>query len=81
MVGVVWGERGTPSNRKLEGRAIACCRLPPLPEKMRGFIERAARYICSPVGNVLAMAMRSREALIDAPVETLVVVSATNPAA
>ncbi len=78
MVGVVWGERGTPSNRKLKA-VQSVLPAPPLPEKMRGFIERAARYICSPVGNVLAMAMRSREALIDAPVETLVVVSGDQP--
>jgi len=78
MVGVVWGERGTPSNRKLKA-VQSVLSAPPLPEKMRGFIERAARYICSPVGNVLAMAMRSREALIEAPVETLVVVSGNQP--
>ncbi len=78
MVGVVWRERGTPSNRRLKA-VQSVLAAPPLPESMRGFIERAARYICSPMGNVLAMAMRSREALIDAPVETLVVASGEAP--
>lgn len=78
MVGVVWRERGVPSNRRLKP-VQAVLPAPPLPEKMRGFIERAARYICSPMGNVLAMAMRSREALVDAPVETLVVASGEAP--
>ncbi len=78
MVGVVWRERGTPSNRKLKA-VQAVLPAPPLPETMRGFVERAARYICSPMGNVLAMTMRSREALVDAPVETLVIASGEAP--
>lgn len=78
MIGVVWGERGVPSNRKLKA-VQDVYPAPPLPENMRGFIERASRYICSPLGNVLAMAMRSREALVDAPVETLVIASGETP--
>jgi primosomal protein N' (replication factor Y) (superfamily II helicase) len=78
MVGVVWRERGTPSNRRLKA-VQQVLPAPPLPDNMRGFIERAARYICSPLGNVLAMTMRSREALVDAPVETLVVASGETP--
>ena len=78
MVGVIWRERSTPSNRRLKAVQVVLP-APPLPESMRGFIERVARYICSPMGNVLAMTMRSREALVDAPVETLVIVSGEQP--
>jgi primosomal protein N' (replication factor Y) len=46
---------------------------------MRSFIERAAKYICAPSGMVLAMAMRSREALDEPPVETLVVRTGDTP--
>jgi hypothetical protein len=46
---------------------------------MRTFIERAAKYVCAPVGNLLAMAMRSREALDEPPVELLVVASGQTP--
>lgn len=78
MIGVVWGERGVPSNRKLK-TVQNVLSAPPLPSHMRGFIERAARYICSPMGNVLAMAMRSREGLEEAPTETLVVATGATP--
>ena len=78
MIGVVWGERGVPSNRKLKA-VQAVFAAPQLPAHMRGFIERAARYVCSPTGLVLAMAMRSREALEDAPTETLVIATGAAP--
>src|SRR5690606_36016668 len=42
-------------------------------------IERASKYICAPAGNVLAMAMRSREALEDAPAERLVIATGERP--
>ena len=67
MIGVVWGVRSVPSNRKLKPVLEVISAAPPLPESMRSFIERAARYICAPVGNVLAMAMRSRAALDEPP--------------
>jgi primosomal protein N' (replication factor Y) len=79
MIGVVWSERGTPSNRKLKAVTEVIAPTPPLPPAMRTFIERAAKYICTPTGNLLAMAMRSREALEEPPVELLVVKSGETP--
>ncbi len=78
MIGVVWAERGIPSNRRLKA-VQGVLPAPPLPDNMRSFIERAARYICAPMGNVLAMAMRSREGLDEAPTETLVVSTGVTP--
>ncbi len=79
MIGVVWAERTVPSNRKLKPILEVIAPAPPLPAAMRTFIERAARYVCAPAGNLLAMAMRSREALEEAPVELLVVTSGEWP--
>lgn len=79
MVGVVWGERGTPSNRRLKP-VLGVLGSPGLPASMRTFIERAAKYICAPTGMVLAMAMRAPEALEEAPVEMLVVGTGEMPA-
>jgi primosomal protein N' (replication factor Y) len=79
MIGVVWAERGIPSNRKLKSVVEVIEPAPPLPPTMRTFIERAAKYVCSPTGNLLAMSMRSREALEEPPVETLVVASGDAP--
>ena len=61
MVGVVWSERTTPSNRKLKAVSEVVTVAPPLPAAMRTFIERAAKYICAPTGNVLAMMCRSNQ--------------------
>ena len=79
MIGVVWSERGRPSNRKLKSVAGVVETAPVLPATMRTFIERAARYVCAPVGNVLAMAMRSREGLESPPTETLLVATGVAP--
>jgi primosomal protein N' (replication factor Y) len=79
MIGVVWAERGVPTNRKLKSVVEVIDPAPPLPPTMRTFIERAAKYVCAPVGNLLAMSMRSREALEEPPVETLVVASGEMP--
>ena len=79
MVGVVWAERGIRSNRKLKSVVEVIDPAPPLPATMRTFIERAAKYVCTPTGNLLAMSMRSREALEDPPVEMLVVASGDTP--
>ena len=78
MIGVIWAERGIPSNRKLKP-VQSVLEAPPLSPNMRSFIERAAKYICAPMGNVLAMAMRSREALEEAPIETLVISTGASP--
>lgn len=79
MIGVVWSERDRPSNRKLKAVSDIIATAPALPQTMRAFIDRAARYVCAPVGNVLAMAMRSREGLDPPPTETLVVATGTAP--
>lgn len=79
VIGVVWRERTVPSNRKLKPVLEVIGQAPLLPENMRTFIERAAKYVCAPTGNLLAMAMRSREALDEPPVELLVVASGQSP--
>ncbi len=79
MIGVVWGERSMPSNRKLKAVQEVIDIAPPLPAAMRTFIERAAKYVCAPTGNLLAMSMRSREALEEPPVARLVVRSGETP--
>jgi len=79
MIGVVWSERDRPSNRKLKAVSDIIATAPALPQTMRAFIDRAARYVCAPVGNVLAMAMRSREGLDPPPTETLVVATGSTP--
>ncbi|MDP3739613.1 MAG: primosomal protein N' [Hyphomonadaceae bacterium] len=79
VIGVVWRERSVPSNRKLKPVIEVIAPAPPLPENMRTFIERAAKYVCAPAGNLLAMSMRSREALEEAPVELLVVATGDKP--
>lgn len=76
---MVWRERTVPSNRKLKPVLEVISKAPSLPENMRTFIERAAKYVCAPTGNLLAMAMRSREALDEPPVELLVVASGQTP--
>lgn len=79
MIGVVWGERTTPTNRKLKPVLEVIGAAPPLPTNTRAFVERAAKYICAPMGNVLGMTMRSREALDEPPVELLVIASGETP--
>lgn len=79
VIGVVWRERSVPSNRKLKPVIEVIAPAPPLPDNMRTFIDRAAKYICAPTGNLLAMSMRSREALEEAPMELLVVATGHKP--
>lgn len=79
VIGVVWSERSVPSNRKLKPVTEVIASAPPLPPAMRAFIERASKYVCAPMGNLLAMSMRSREALEEPPVELLVVASGETP--
>jgi primosomal protein N' (replication factor Y) len=79
MIGVVWAERSVPSNRKLKSVIEMVEPAPPLPDTMRTFIDRAAKYVCAPPGSLLAMAMRSREALEEPPVELLVVATGGTP--
>lgn len=79
VVGVVWGFRERGSNRKLKPLRRVFDTVPPMSEQMRTFVERTARYACTPVGNVLAMTMRSREALEDAPTAHLLVASGRAP--
>jgi primosomal protein N' (replication factor Y) len=79
VIGVVWGERTAPTNRKLRPVLEVIHAAPPLPANTRAFIERAAKYVCAPAGNLLAMTMRSREALDAPPVERLLVATGEVP--
>ncbi|MDZ4762291.1 MAG: primosomal protein N' [Alphaproteobacteria bacterium] len=79
LIGVVWGSRPGPAARPLKSVIEVIGTAPLLPEVSRTFIDRAARYVCVPPGNLLAMAMRSREALEDPPVERLLLASGRAP--
>ncbi len=79
MMGVVWAVREGAPSRPLK-RVIAVLHdAPRLPEASRIFIDRASKYIVTPPGNLLAMSMRSREALEEGPVERLLVASGAAP--
>jgi primosomal protein N' (replication factor Y) len=79
VVGVVWALKNGPPARPLKPVLAVIDTAPPIVETMRAFIDRAARYVCTPPGNMLAMALRSREALEPAPVETLVKATGDRP--
>ncbi len=53
--------------------------VPPMPGPMRDFLSWAARYTVSPPGQLLAMCLRSSEALLPSPVETRYRSSGTLP--
>jgi primosomal protein N' (replication factor Y) (superfamily II helicase) len=79
MTGVVWALREDAPARRLRALVGPVDGAPLMPERTRRFIDRAARYVCQPSGNLLAMAMRSREALEDPPVERLAVATGQRP--
>ncbi len=79
VLGVVWGEKETSPHKRLKAVLEVIDTAPPLPEAVRLFVERAAKYSCAPLGNMLAMTMRSREALEDSPVERLVIPTGEPP--
>ncbi len=79
VAGVVWAVKDGPSSRPLKPVLDVIATAPLIGETMRVFIDRAARYVCTPPGNMLAMALRSREALEPAPVEILVKASGQMP--
>jgi primosomal protein N' (replication factor Y) len=62
-IGVVWEVSVATPQRKLKPIASLLETAPLLPEVTRRFIDRASRYVCAPSGALLAMAMRSPEAL------------------
>lgn len=73
-VGVVWSvSEGEGSNLKPLAGVFDT---PPLPRALRDFLDWAARYLVQPPGQLLAMVLRSREALEDGPYETLVTLAA-----
>lgn len=72
-VGVVWSVGDPSSDRELKPLGSVILSAPLLPEVSRRFIDRAARYICSPPGALLALTMRAPDALeAPAPVRRLV---------
>ncbi len=80
VLGVVWAEKATGSNRKLKALEGQAGDAPPLTAAARTFVERSARYTCTPPGLMLAMMMRSREGIAASPLEMLVVKADEVPA-
>ncbi|MCU0882586.1 MAG: primosomal protein N', partial [Hyphomonadaceae bacterium] len=82
--GVVWALKAGdayPRERLDKLKPIAEVRpAPPLRAPLRGLIDWAARYLVTAQGNLLAMVLRSREALEEGPFESLLQASATPPA-
>ena len=72
VTGVVWAVKPGPPSRPLKAVEALIDTAPPLPGVARDFVDRAAKYVCAPPGNILAMSMRSREALLPSPVENFV---------
>ena len=56
-VGVVWGA-GEGTAKKLKP-VLRCLDLPPMPDEMRAFIDRSARYTLTPPGMMLRQATRA----------------------
>lgn len=79
VLGVVWAEKPGPPARPLKRVLEVLHDAPKIPEASRTFVDRTARYVVAPPGNVLAMTMRSREALEEGPVEKLLVASGSKP--
>ncbi len=72
VMGVVWGHKDSSEHARLKVVSAVIDTAPPLPKSVRDFIERAASYSCASLGYMLAMTMRSREALEESPVARLV---------
>ena len=79
MIGVVWAIKAGPPVRVLKSVTGTIAAAPNLPQASRTFIDRAAKYVCTSPGNLLAMTMRSREALEEAPTERLVMATGDAP--
>ncbi len=72
VTGVVWSLKDGPSKRPLKYVESVLVSAPLLPQAIRDFVDRSAKYTCTPLGNMLAMCMRSRDALLPSPVENYV---------
>ncbi|MEZ5939456.1 MAG: primosomal protein N' [Hyphomonadaceae bacterium] len=79
LAGVVWRIREGTSNRALKPVLEVIATAPPAPDSARAFVDRAAKYVCTPPGMLLAMMMRSREALEEPPVERLLIFGGDPP--
>ncbi len=70
-LGVVWEALQRPEDPERPLKPLArIFGAPPMPETMRRFIDRVAQYTVTPPGQVLAMALRSKAALLPSPTET-----------
>ncbi len=72
VTGVVWGLKQGPSKRPLKYVEEVLEAAPLMPQVTRDFVERSSKYTCTPMGNMLAMCLRSRDALLPSPTETYV---------
>jgi primosomal protein N' (replication factor Y) (superfamily II helicase) len=67
MMGVVWGE-GASELPASKLKTILCkhSHIPPMPETLRHLLEKAARYNCASLGNMLRLAMPVMEGMAKA---------------
>ncbi len=70
-IGVVWEiSDADPGERNLKP-VTRVYPAPPMPARLRHFIDRMARYVCTQPGQVLRMVLRAREALLPPRTETV----------
>jgi primosomal protein N' (replication factor Y) (superfamily II helicase) len=77
-VGVVWAVKPNSDGSNLKP-VISKFETAPLSKPLRDFVDFAARYLVVPPGQILAMILRSREALGDGPIERLALATGIVP--
>lgn len=77
-IGVVWAVKPDGNGDNLKPVASRF-ETPPLSKPLRDFVDFAARYLVTPPGQVLAMILRSPEALGPGPMERLMLATGTMP--
>ena len=79
LTGVVWAVKPGPPKRPLKPIESLIETAPPMTGVLREFVDKVARYVVAPPGNVLAMCMRSKEALLPSPLEKFVTLGSGQP--
>lgn len=70
-IGVVWQLVNEAAGERSLKPVTHVYPAPPMPAALRSFVDRMARYVCTPPGQVLRMVLRAREALLPPRTETV----------